>query len=95
MLFYICAKNVRKHVTSDVRRQLAKRHVCSIVNYVVRNVCVYRREHMDIKKNVLAMITGRPQKVDQNVHNNKKLKIKKIYFLFSLIKIYVFGHAYF
>lgn len=68
----VYVKNVQRHVMSDVPQHLTQSHVCFTATYVVKNVCVYRRERMGTKKNVHAIITGIPKEENQNVHDNKQ-----------------------
>lgn len=74
IILYISVKIVRRHVMFDVQRHPTRVLVWCIATNVVRNVCVYHQEHTEIKKNVLAITTGRPKKVDQNVHNCQNIK---------------------
>lgn len=79
----ICVKNVRKHAISNAQQHLTRSHAYSFVIYVVKSVCVCHRERMDIKKNVLVIITGKTRTVDQNVHNIKN-KTENMLMFFSL-----------
>lgn len=79
-------KDVRKHVIFDIQRHLIRNHVYFSATIVVKNVCAYRQEHMEIKKNVLVTITGKTKKVDQSIHNHqKKEKTENICYSFLLI----------